>query len=780
MKKILLFIFLSTIIFIDSRAAKEIEISREFTLFTSQHAQGYLKPLFTTLGESFNSGLFTKADYKKTFTLGIDINVMGMHIPNSQRTYEAELPDLYGNTDRVLTAVKKDGTIIHNVKGTWQQPTIYGGRSTAIFAAPQNHFAPDSFYRSVAFIEGNNINFMSGLPVLQVFMGLPTRTQFRGRFISVPIDGSNFTYYTIAINQNIDKLFNLFEDNSNSLALHFAYHSMKRLPGFEITSFAVGTHYSYEITENFYVTAAMQYEDFSGKFRAIKEQSDDLELINSPYPEIREARPFNFNIESYTKFRIGGGVSYKLSAMEFSASAYYASQPVLSAGFSLYLIETKEKQPPSPPPPPAPEPEPIPEPTFAEEIMFEQPTIEQPEVKIEEKKTQLTADIAAYAVENGTEKPLLTIKMEENISKHISPLLPMIFFDDNSADIPVRYERITADSAKRMIAKDVSEGNALDVYHRILNIIGMRLKKNPDANITLTGTNSGVGAERNNRQLAQNRADNVKKYLVEVWGIEPNRVKTVARNLPEKASNTKDPDGIAENRRVEISSNDWEIIAPSVIQDTTRLILPPIIRFRPNVVSDAGIADWHLVVTASTRKVREIYGKGEQINFDDWFVRDDETAKALIKHNMQFNLSVNDKEGNHYITDVKTLPVELKTISKETAKSGDTITNVYDLILFDFDKATLSSNNMKIIDMIKKEMPDNSIVKITGYTDRMGNDSYNEKLSLSRAISASKALGRPDAATIGSGEKVLLYNNDLPEGRFYSRTVIIEVKIPVK
>ncbi|HPP39842.1 MAG TPA: hypothetical protein PK498_06060, partial [Candidatus Kapabacteria bacterium] len=131
MKKILLFIFLSTIIFVDLRAAKEIEISREFTLLTSQHAQGYLKPLFTTLGESLNSGLFTKADYKKTFTLGIDINVMGMYIPNSQKTYDAELPDLYGNTDRVLTAVKKDGTIIHNVRGSWQQPTIYGGRSTA-------------------------------------------------------------------------------------------------------------------------------------------------------------------------------------------------------------------------------------------------------------------------------------------------------------------------------------------------------------------------------------------------------------------------------------------------------------------------------------------------------------------------------------------------------------------------------------------------------------------------------------------------------------------------
>lgn len=779
MKKFLLLVFCNILIVSVLQAGKEIEISREFTLLTSQHAQGYLKPLFTTLGESFNSGLFTKADYKKTFSLGLDITIMGMYIPTSQKTYDAELPDLYGNTNHVLNAISKDGKIIENVRGTWQQPTIYGGRSQAIFAAPQNNFPPDSFYRSVAFIEGNNINFMSGLPVVQAFLGLPTRTQFRARYFSVPLDGSNFTYYTIVVNQNIDKLFKIFSNKNNSLALHFAYHSMKRLPGFEITSFAVGTHYSYEFAEDFYATAAFQYEDLKGKFRAIKKQSEEIELINSPYREIREALPFNFNIESFTKFRIGGGISYKLGALELNAAAYYASQPVLSTGLTLYLLETREKQPP-PPPPPVPEPEPIPEPIFVEEVKFEQPVFEQPEVKIEEKKTALSADVIAVGVEKGIEQPLVVIKMEENISKHVSPLLPMIFFDENSAEIPARYARITADSARRMIAKDVSEGSALDVYHSILNIIGMRMKKFPDAKITLTGTNSGTGAENNNIKLSQARADAVKNYLVQVWGIEPSRIKTVARNLPAKPSNTKDPDGIAENRRVEISSDDWEIIAPSVIQDTSRLILPPVIRFKPYVLSDAGIADWRLIVSANTRKVREISGKDEPIVINDWYVQDDETAKALIRNNMQYNLSVTDKKGNNFITDVHTLPVELKTISKETAKSGDTITNLYDLILFDFDKSTLSADNMRIIEMIKKEMPPNSIVKITGYTDRMGNDDYNARLSLARAKSAAAALNRNDAETIGSGETVLLYNNDLPEGRFYSRTVIIEVKIPVK
>jgi len=61
----------------------------------------------------------------------------------------------------------------------------------------------------------------------------------------------------------------------------------------------------------------------------------------------------------------------------------------------------------------------------------------------------------------------------------------------------------------------------------------------------------------------------------------------------------------------------------------------------------------------------------------------------------------------------------------------------------------------------------------------MGDEKHNQKLSASRAKSTTDALGRKDAVSIGKGENDLLFSNDLPEGRFLCRTVVVDVKIPV-
>lgn len=76
-----------------AHSGEPIEISREFTMFTSQQASGFLKPLFTTIGESLNSGLYTKADYARGWSFGLDITLTSMIIPKSQTTYSAVLPD---------------------------------------------------------------------------------------------------------------------------------------------------------------------------------------------------------------------------------------------------------------------------------------------------------------------------------------------------------------------------------------------------------------------------------------------------------------------------------------------------------------------------------------------------------------------------------------------------------------------------------------------------------------------------------------------------------------
>ena len=71
-------------------------------------------------------------------------------------------------------------------------------------------------------------------------------------------------------------------------------------------------------------------------------------------------------------------------------------------------------------------------------------------------------------------------------------------------------------------------------------------------------------------------------------------------------------------------------------------------------------------------------------------------------------------------------------------------------------------------------------MEIVGYTDRLGEEQHNQELSAQRALSTARALGVPTSSASGAGESQLLFDNNLPEGRFYSRTVNVTIKTPVE
>ena len=81
---------------------------------------------------------------------------------------------------------------------------------------------------------------------------------------------------------------------------------------------------------------------------------------------------------------------------------------------------------------------------------------------------------------------------------------------------------------------------------------------------------------------------------------------------------------------------------------------------------------------------------------------------------------------------------------------------------------------------------DGSTVIIQGHTDVIGQDAYNQKLSDSRAMETQKiiqsALSKAgknnvkfEAAGFGEDLNRAPFDNNLPEERFYNRTVIIDI-----
>ena len=110
----------------------------------------------------------------------------------------------------------------------------------------------------------------------------------------------------------------------------------------------------------------------------------------------------------------------------------------------------------------------------------------------------------------------------------------------------------------------------------------------------------------------------------------------------------------------------------------------------------------------------------------------------------------------------------------------------YNLILFKFDSPEAGPKNERILsEYIYDRVKPLSNVKITGYTDIIGLAGRNQKLSTARAqtaydaIKAKKGNDYESMNYAGVGASQPLYPNDLPEGRYYNRTVqiVIETRI---
>jgi len=391
----------------------------------------------------------------------------------------------------------------------------------------------------------------------------------------------------------------------------------------------------------------------------------------------------------------------------------------------------------------------------------------------------LAASVTATGLlADGTERPVPQLRVEEFLTSQLWPLLNYVFFPQGRADIPGRYVRMEPERTRTFKLDELRGQGVLSTYHQVLNVLGLRLRENPEATIRLVGTNEGV-AEKGNQELSRRRAEAVRDYLRDVWGIDESRMRMEARNLPEKASNTSQPEGQEENRRVEIYAEPATLLDPVFISDTLRNTNPPAIRFRQSVQADAGVARWKLLVYQQGRKLKEFSGTGSVPEIIDWSLE----RQADIPRGMEpieYRIEVEDTTGQVQATPTARLPIDQVTIQKKRRERiADKEIDRYSLILFDFGKTTLSDANRRIIDFIRQRISPEASVVVTGHSDRVGDEDVNLRLSAERARVAAQALDIPVTDVQGLGESVILYDNDLPEGRLYSRVVNVVVETSV-
>ncbi|MFC0308196.1 OmpA family protein [Gallibacterium trehalosifermentans] len=96
--------------------------------------------------------------------------------------------------------------------------------------------------------------------------------------------------------------------------------------------------------------------------------------------------------------------------------------------------------------------------------------------------------------------------------------------------------------------------------------------------------------------------------------------------------------------------------------------------------------------------------------------------------------------------------------------------------LFEFDSAKLKNNSKKIVQAVVQKLPKDQKVHITGYTDQLGSDAYNQKLSKARAESVKKymvELGVPadQITTEGAGKTMAAKSCDNLDGKPLSELI---------
>ncbi len=383
---------------------------------------------------------------------------------------------------------------------------------------------------------------------------------------------------------------------------------------------------------------------------------------------------------------------------------------------------------------------------------------------------------------NGTKSELTKISLEEVQYTEQFPLIPYIFFDENTSTPAPATQSLKSKATAGAFNIEEMSPDALEINHNLLDVVGTRMNTDKNVSIKLVGTLDGK-AEAKNTKLAKDRAEYIKSYLIDNYNIDGSRITVEAGSLPVKPSSQRDADGVIENRRVEIyaSNPNSKLLEPITIQkDRQRIAAPEIVEFEAYAESQDTIEAWELDVYQSDRLIRKFSGTGTPDKMQ-WSILPNELTGNNIPVDYTFRAwTVKGKRAEVSAS----APVEYFSISRKKAEERpDRTISKYSLVLFDFDSPEISQLDKDI--MIKSIVPEikmNSTVQVYGYSDRIGDETYNKNLSLKRANNVKDFLTSKVKTAkyevFGVGEAVEIFNNDLPTGRHLSRTVQVYVITP--
>jgi outer membrane protein OmpA-like peptidoglycan-associated protein len=365
-----------------------------------------------------------------------------------------------------------------------------------------------------------------------------------------------------------------------------------------------------------------------------------------------------------------------------------------------------------------------------------------------------------------------------------------VFFDDSSTRVPARYAVLSKSQASDFREEALQEnppkslkgrsGRQLAVYSNLLNVVGDRMKRNPGSRILLSGS-SVKGPEH-----GKARADEVKHYLVETFGIDGRRIATEGREnarAQDQSGGTEDMQLLqAGNQRVEITSASPELLLQvgSPQEDFKPVSIEGPVEEVPDSVvfnvtgASPGFGSWMVEVTddqGKTRRFGPYSGNRATVS----------ASSILGTRDLgDYNVVLVGRDADGTVVRKQT-PLRLVR-PREGIQEITRFT-----ILFDFGQTkSVAAYEKFLTEVVAPRVSDSSTVVVRGQTDNVGEPEFNDNLSRERAQGTQAILekavtanGRRGVAyeTMWYGETAehAPFENGLPEERAYNRTVIIDI-----
>jgi outer membrane protein OmpA-like peptidoglycan-associated protein len=249
-----------------------------------------------------------------------------------------------------------------------------------------------------------------------------------------------------------------------------------------------------------------------------------------------------------------------------------------------------------------------------------------------------------------------------------SPVGSHVFFEAGSSEIPSWYSLFSNNA--QALAFDANQPmTAMERHYHVLNIVAQRLMLDPDIRVRIVGCNAGVGVEKDNLDLSQERAEAVKAYLGQVWGVDSQRMKTEARHLPERPALLSVLGGRAENQRVEVlyePPGAQAKAAGDFIVEANRIRK---IQIQPEIVAEYGVAHWELDILADQQPIKTLKGTYD-LKAQYAVPLDDLGRNRLVgSQNLEAHIKVVDIHGDaHETTAVSPIVVSKKQVIHELVR----------------------------------------------------------------------------------------------------------------